>query len=201
MYLVREKDLEWLLNECLVDKKAKLQISMLTCGSLDHIENWLYDKIAHNYWIVDEKVRGYCIEMTEGNCIEMTESNFAIKKGNFEAALKSLKDVFVLENMSCYDYVSGKGKKYPHFSWVITENVLESTNLREALSEIRFTAVYDQDGNICNVEFTGEKYGDEEIFFNALAPYVEPGSYLRFKDKDGNTWKWLFENKLCKLRI
>lgn len=49
IYLVREKDLEWLLNECLVDKKEKLQTSMLTCGSLEYIKNWLYDKIANNF--------------------------------------------------------------------------------------------------------------------------------------------------------
>lgn len=49
IYLVREEDLEWLLNESLIDKKEKLQTSMLTCGSLDHIEHWLQDKIANNF--------------------------------------------------------------------------------------------------------------------------------------------------------
>lgn len=49
VYLVREKDLEWLLNEDCVDKKAKLKTSMLTCGSFDHIKCWLYDKVANNY--------------------------------------------------------------------------------------------------------------------------------------------------------
>ena len=68
-----------------------------------------------------------------GYCIEMTESRFIIKKENFEKALKGIKDVFVPENMTCYDFVSGK--KYPHFSWVDTKNVLESTNIGDALEK------------------------------------------------------------------
>ena len=38
------------------------------------------------------------------------------------------------------------------------------------------------------------KDGDEEIFFKALAPYVETGSYLCFKGEDGDTWKWSFSD-------
>ena len=125
-----------------------------------------------------------------GYCIEMTESNFVIKKENFDRALKSLKDIFVPENMSCCDYISGK--KYLHFRWVDTETVLESTNLGEALEEIRYIPEYNQSGDICNLDFTGEKCGEEEIFFKALAPYVETGSYLCFEGEDGSTWKWDF---------
>ena len=127
-----------------------------------------------------------------GYCIEMTESNFTIKRKNFDKALQSLKDVFVPENMTCYNYVNGK--KYPHFSWVDTKTVLESKELGEALEEIRYAPTYNDDGDICDVEFTGEKYGDEEIFFNALAPYVESGSYLCFEGEDEDTWKWAFDN-------
>lgn len=127
-----------------------------------------------------------------GYYIEMTDSNFVITKENFEKALKSLKDVFVPENMTCYDCINGK--RYPHFSWVNTKSVLESTNIREALKEIRYIPKFNQNGDICNVKFTGEKYGNEEIFFSALAPYVESGSYICFEGEDGDTWKWLFEN-------
>lgn len=127
-----------------------------------------------------------------GYCIEMTESKFTIKKGNFENALKSLKAIFVPENMKCCDYIGGK--KYPHFSWVNTKTVLDSINIVEALEEIRYAPQLNQNGDICNVEFIGEKYGDEEIFFKALAPYIETGSYLCFKGEDGDRWKWVFND-------
>ena len=127
-----------------------------------------------------------------GYCIKMTDNNFIIKKSNFEKALKDLKGVFIPENMTCYDYFNGK--KHPHFSWVNTRTVLDSTTLEEAMTEIRNEPIYNVNGDICNVEFTGEKYGDENVFFSAIAPYVEDGSYLAFKGEDGSEWTWNFNN-------
>lgn len=127
-----------------------------------------------------------------GYCIEMIDSKFAIKKENFEEALKSLKSVFIPENMTCKDNIGGK--EYPHFSWVDTTTVLNSTTFDEALKEIRYAPIYDVDGNICDIEFTGEKYGDEKIFFTSLASYVDPDSYLCFEGEDGEVWKWIFRN-------
>lgn len=127
-----------------------------------------------------------------GYCMEMTNSNFVVKKENFAKALESLKSVFTPENMTCKDYINGV--EYPHFSWVNTKTVLESVTLEEAIEEIRYTPIYNSDGDISNVEFTGEKYGDEDIFFKALAPYVEDNSYLSFEGEDGATWKWKFNN-------
>lgn len=127
-----------------------------------------------------------------GYCIEMTDSNFVIRKENFAKALESLKSVFIPENMTCYDRIDGK--KYPHFRWVDTKTVLESVTLAEAMEEIRYLPVPNIDGDICDVEFRGEKYGDEEIFFKALAPYVESGSYICFMGEDDSEWKWVFDN-------
>lgn len=127
-----------------------------------------------------------------GYYIEMTDSKFEIKKENFKKALENLKSVFIPENMNCRDYVGSK--YYPHFSWVDTDSVLKSNTLGNALEEIRYEPEYNDNGDICNVEFTGQKYGSEVVFFNALAPYVESGSYITFEGEDGNTWKWSFND-------
>lgn len=127
-----------------------------------------------------------------GYCIEMTDSNFVINKENFAKALESLKSVFVPENMTCYDRI--EGKRYPHFRWVNTKTVLESVTLADAMKEIRYIPIFNIDGDICDVEFRGEKYGDEEIFFKALAPYVESDSYICFMGEDDSEWKWVFDN-------
>ena len=121
-----------------------------------------------------------------GYFIEMKDSKFEIRKENFEKALENLKSVFVPENMNCYDRIDGK--IYPHFSWVDTHSVLNSKTLGEALEEIRYEPEYNDKGNICNVKFTGQKYGSENVFFNALAPYVESGSYIAFEGENGETW-------------
>ena len=127
-----------------------------------------------------------------GYCMSVIDSQFKIKKENFEIALESLKSAFVPENMNCYDYIDGK--RYPHFSWVNTLSVLKSQYLGKALEEIRYKPEYNDVGDICNVEFTGQKYGSEKVFFAALAPYVEDGSYIAFEGEDGDTWKWQFSN-------
>lgn len=127
-----------------------------------------------------------------GYCIEMLDSNFVIRKENFIKALESLKSVFVPENMNCKDYINGETR--PHFSWVSTTAVLNSKTLHSALKEIRYVPIPNIDGDICDVEFIGEKYGDEKVFFNALSPYVESGSYLCFMGEDESEWKWEFNN-------
>jgi len=128
-----------------------------------------------------------------GYYIEQTDSKFIIKKENFKEALNALKAVFIPENMDCMDYV--EGKNIPHFSWVNTQTVLNSDTLEDALKEIRYQPKYDNNKNIVNVEFTGQKYGSEKVFFAALAPYVEKDSYISFDGEDGDKWTWKFDGK------
>ena len=128
-----------------------------------------------------------------GYYIDQTDSKFVIKKENFDKALLALKKVFVPENMTCKDYINGK--TYPHFSWVNTNVVLKAETIEEALEEIRYESEHDDEGNIVNVEFIGEKFGDEKIFFTALAPYIEKDSYISFEGEDGCEWTWLFNGK------
>jgi hypothetical protein len=127
-----------------------------------------------------------------GYLIEMTDSNFIIRKENFTKALNSLKSVFVTENMTCYDSIDGE--RIPHFKWVSTKFVLDSKRLEDGLTGIRYLPIFNLAGDICDVEFVGEKYGDEKIFFSAIATYVEPGSFLCFVGEDGSEWKWEFND-------
>ena len=128
-----------------------------------------------------------------GYYIEQTDSNFIIKKENFRDALNNLKAVFTPDKMTCIDYIHGE--ELPHFSWVRTDTVLDAETLEEALEEIRYDPIFNDNGDIINVEFTGEKYGDEEIFFAALAPFVEKDSYISFEGEDEDKWTWCFNGK------
>ena len=123
-----------------------------------------------------------------GYCIELISNQFVIKKENFGKAFVALKKCFTEENMTISDS-SGK-----HFRFVSTKAALNSSTIDEALEVIRYIPMKDENGNISKLKFTGEKYGDEEIFFNALAPYIEPGSYLSFEGEDGDKWTWKFIN-------
>ncbi|SEW31632.1 hypothetical protein [[Clostridium] fimetarium] len=128
-----------------------------------------------------------------GYPIEMTGCKFIIKKEDFKNALEGLKSVFTPEIMP-YKTYDNDGKECYYFSWVNTKTVLESTTLEEAMKKIRYTPIFNLNGDICKVEFTGESNGDDAVFFDALAPYVQAGSYLRFKGGYGEKWKWIFED-------
>lgn len=109
-----------------------------------------------------------------------------IKKSHFEKAQESLRAACGIE-MPVKD-LSGK-----HFSFVEPEEILQAKNFEQALSAIRFAPLFDAEGNICELYFTGEKQGDEHIFLKALAPFVEKGSCLSFVLEEGILMEWTFD--------
>ena len=128
-----------------------------------------------------------------GYYIEIIDSKVKIKKENFEEALLKLKHLFKPGTLH-YDYVFIEGTKYPKYSFIATEKVILSNSIDEALEEIRYKPKFDKIGNIVNLEFTGEKYGDEIILFSTLAPFIEDGSFLKFRGEDGCIFRFDFLN-------
>lgn len=41
----------------------------------------------------------------------------------------------------------------------------------------------------------GEKAGDEALLFEALAPFLAPGSYLNWVGEAGEHWQWYFDGE------
>lgn len=125
--------------------------------------------------------------------MKMTDQNFSIKKENFQQALDNLKDIYLDTDITANDYVDGKAY-LQRYMWVNAIEVLKSKTLDEAMKAIRYKPLYDSNGNINSIEFTGQRFGDEGIFFNALRPFVVSGSYLCFAGDDGTSWKWSFDD-------
>ena len=83
-----------------------------------------------------------------------------------------------------------------HYSWISSERVLAAKDLKEAMDEWRYHLDVDAlTGDYTSVCFTGEKAGDEEVLFKAIAPYVTAGSYLEYHGEDGAVWRWVFDGK------
>ncbi len=72
------------------------------------------------------------------------------------------------------------------------------THIDNILREWRWIPVYDGSGNIVNLEFNGEKAGDDLVLFNAIVRWVKPGSYIQMWGEDGERWTWCFDGKECK---
>ena len=123
-----------------------------------------------------------------GYCITQTESDFSIPnelKGGALAAIKNLRGRETIKDSSGY-----------HFRWVDTDRFMAATTLVGAMAEWRYDITTDiATGDIFGIEFRGEKSGDEEYLFGAIAPFVVPDSYIQFRGEDGAIWRWIFDGQ------
>lgn len=68
----------------------------------------------------------------------------------------------------------------------------ECTSAQEILEYLRLaTEIDDQSGNLRIIGFNGTM-GDEEIFLNSIAPYVENDSYIEFIGEQYEMWRFHF---------
>lgn len=58
-----------------------------------------------------------------------------------------------------------------------------------------FEMGHDPDGDINGIYYSFSSLtGEEERLFNAIAPFVEDGSFIEMKGEDDKTWRWVFKN-------
>ena len=109
-----------------------------------------------------------------GYYITLRDMDFGIKKENFDAALKAIK------------------KLKPH-GWV-DPSYKDAETLVEAMTCWRWEPALNDDGDIHYLYFEGEKLGDDERFFEAIAPYVIDGCYLEISGEELALWRWVFKD-------
>ena len=129
-----------------------------------------------------------------GIYLAMEDSSFTMKSENKDKALKAIKNLMkkanVLGNGGSYD-----GKKWSEkwFSWVNTKGVLECKTFEDAMLEWGYEIRTNDAGDVINIQFSGEKLGQEEHMFKAIAPYVNDGSYIDVEIENEH-WRWAFKN-------
>lgn len=83
--------------------------------------------------------------------------------------------------------------------WVDEGEVRGATTLQKAMSAWRWEPLFDsKTWDIVGLEFTGEKSGDDEGLFKAIAPYVMDGSYLEIVGEGGGRWRYVFRRGECR---
>lgn len=112
----------------------------------------------------------------------------ADRKADALAAVKGLLDH--PELMGAADYV--RGQRIPHFSWVDDRELREAESLREALLAWGWRTRTDEAGNVVSLRFEGEKLGDEDVLFGALAPFTREGSEIQAVADGEEMFRWHF---------
>jgi len=118
--------------------------------------------------------------------MRLMEAKFKIARENHSEAFKAIKSL------------AGKETIGDHFSWVNTKDFVKASSIKEAMEAWRWSPDFDEAGDIIGITFKGEKLGDDKTFFEAIAPYVEAGSYIQMQGEDGEMWRWVFDGKTVK---
>ena len=140
-----------------------------------------------------------------GYYIQTPQTSFAIRADYlplfFKLVDNLMSDKNIEENGHGGSYENG-GKTRSWYSWVNTEEVRKAVADRDIF---RVFAEWGYDLELVNetngvnnyyldIRNGDAKIGDEETFFAAIAPAVEPGSFIDVRGEDGTEWRWMWEN-------
>ena len=117
-----------------------------------------------------------------GYRMEQRKACFMIEHNNFDKVLEAIWAIPV-----------GAGDGY---AWV-DMSYRNTDSLVMAMKAWRWDVYFDRDNvlnDITEIHFAGEKCGDDEVLFRAIAPYVASGSYIEMQGEDGKVWRWVFKD-------
>ena len=120
-----------------------------------------------------------------GYCVSQENASFRISHQNVKKALAAIKALAGEETI--------KGGSGPHFSWV-DNDYRAAKSLEDALDCWRWGVQMDANENVIGISFNGEKLGDDERLFRAIAPFVENKCFIQMRGEDGSMWRWVFED-------
>lgn len=132
-----------------------------------------------------------------GYCMSQNGSKFYIAQADQAAALATALELCNHpEKMSAgwFDQIT---KVWSSFSWVDIDEFRAAKTLVEALKAWRWIIEVDVDDNVIAILFDGEKLGQDQLLFDAIAPWVQDGSYIEMSGEDGSMWRWVFEAGKC----
>lgn len=72
-------------------------------------------------------------------------------------------------------------------------NMRNACSLKNAVAQFGWDLEFDDDDNVNRIRLRIQSAGDENRLFNAIAPYVKPGSYIQMTGEDGTMWRWAFD--------
>jgi hypothetical protein len=128
-----------------------------------------------------------------GYCMDLRAAKFHVAADKKDAALAAIKNIMGPENRPKMHGGSWEGGKQTGwwYSWVKCEDVLKCISLDSAMALWGWPVDVDTaTGDIDGIRFDGEKIGQEDEMFKAIAPFVTSGSWVEMQGEDGTLWRW-----------
>ncbi len=86
-----------------------------------------------------------------------------------------------------------RGRK--QVGWIRENEINEHMNFIEIAEAFSWTASVNDEGDIYDIWFDGEKIGEDiDLFLNSIAPYVMDESFISFSGEDGSQWRYFFKD-------
>jgi hypothetical protein len=79
------------------------------------------------------------------------------------------------------------------YDWV-DKNFRTLPTLEKTLDAWNWSIKLGPEGNIVDILFEGQNDGHYEILMEAMAPFVEPNSYIQMAGEDHMRWRWIFKD-------
>lgn len=140
-----------------------------------------------------------------GYYVTLESANFRIRECKLEPAWEAVAKLNEKDDLKSGGSWSGGKRKEVWFSWMeadYPEKALESAKkgecshpLEYVFSHLGFETTRDEHGGLC-LHWYDSKIGDEEQFLRAVAPFVEPGSFLEWRGEDGCMWRHEFDGEV-----
>ena len=126
-----------------------------------------------------------------GYYMSQVDADFFIAKENFPEVIKAIHQM---------DF-DGSWVRVPN-GWhqreaLTRSNFRDTTDLEEIFNCWRWEIFFDEDDNVMDISFRGEKLGDDELLFRAIAPYVRKGSFIQMNGEGTDQWRWVFNGVSC----
>ncbi len=124
-------------------------------------------------------------------CMQQRGQRFTMKPNLKADALAAIK-------ASAKERAQSADATHEHRSFAETISNLET--VEEALEAWSWQLMDNGDGTSW-LECLGDALCDDRLLFDAIAPFVEAGSFIEMSGEDGTLWRWHFDGKQCEEQL
>ena len=143
-----------------------------------------------------------------GYFVETVEIDFVIPAENVKHAYEAMCKLNAHDELKHGGIWGGKEEYYmkpvgstslassarKNFSWMDWNYDETCANAEDIFDQLGFDTEIDENGNLRVLSYDN-KSGQEELFLEACAPYVTPGSYIVWEGEDRAMWKNEFDGE------
>lgn len=145
-----------------------------------------------------------------GYFVETTGIDFTIPKENLDDAYRAMCELNRDDSKKEGGYFGGKPEDISGstsvstspdkwFSWMSWDYDVECENAAEIFSMLGFEVDENEDGSLSLIRYDN-KTGQEALFLEAVAPYVQPGSFINWVGEDGFFFCHEFDGETMKVK-